>query len=106
MTPPTGVVVGAGDRGYDAYAKLFVDDPTAGSIVAVAEPSATRTERFAARYRLDRSQCYPSWEDLFAAPKMADFALIATGDRHHVAPTLAAFAAGYHVLLEKPMALS
>lgn len=106
MTPLTGVVVGAGDRGYDAYTKLFVEDPSAGTIVAVAEPSITRTDRFVARYGLDRSQCYPTWEDLFAVPKMADFALIATGDRHHVEPTLAAIDAGYHVLLEKPMALT
>jgi len=102
----TGVVVGAGDRGYDAYTKLFIDDPSVGRIVGVAEPSATRTARFAARYGLGDSQCYSSWEDLFAAPKRADFALIATGDRHHVEPTLAALAAGYHVLLEKPMALT
>ena len=106
MTPLTGVVVGAGDRGFDAYTKLFVEDPTAGRIVGVAEPSSARTERFAARYGLDGSQCHQSWEDLFSQPKHADFALIATGDRHHVEPTLAALAAGYHVLLEKPMALS
>lgn len=104
--PLTGVVVGAGDRGYDAYTTMFIDDPAAGRIVAVAEPDATRTDRFAARYGLSASQCHSSWEDLFALPKLADFALIATGDRHHVEPTLAALAAGYHVLLEKPMALT
>jgi len=103
--PLTGVVVGAGDRGYDAYTKLFLEDPTAGRIVAVAEPDPIRTERFAERYGLDASDCHASWEDLFALPRQADFALIATGDRHHVEPTLAALAAGYHVLLEKPMAL-
>ncbi len=101
----TGVVVGAGDRGYDAYTRLFLDDPSAGRVVAVAEPDPTRTARFAARYGLRPSQCHQSWEDLFAQPRLADFALVATGDRHHVEPTLAALAAGYHVLLEKPMAL-
>jgi predicted dehydrogenase len=31
--------------------------------------------------------------------------LIATPDRNHVEPALAALEKGYHVLLEKPMAL-
>jgi hypothetical protein len=85
--PLTGVVVGAGDRGYDAYTKLFVEDPAAGRIVAVAEPDAARTAHVAERYGLDTRQCHRSWEDLFAQPQQADFALIATGDRHHVEPT-------------------
>lgn len=97
--------MGAGDRGYDAYARLFLDDPSAGRIVAVAEPDRERRERFAARYGLAESSCFATWEDLFAPGCMADFALVTTGDAHHVGPTLAALDAGYHVLLEKPMAL-
>lgn len=102
----TGVVVGAGDRGYDAYARLFLDDPAAGRIVAVAEPDRGRRERFAARYSLPAPACHDGWEDLFAAGRIGDFALVTTADAHHVAPTLAALDAGYHVLLEKPMALT
>ncbi|MFM7068537.1 MAG: Gfo/Idh/MocA family protein, partial [Actinomycetes bacterium] len=102
----TGVVVGAGDRGYDSYARLFLDEPDQGRIVAVAEPDAGRRDRFADRYSVAGSACFDSWKELFDRPKMADFALIATGDRYHVEPTLAAIAAGYHVLLEKPMALA
>jgi len=102
----TGVVVGAGDRGYDAYARLFLDEPDEGRIVGVAEPDSGRRSRFADRYSVPMSSCFAGWEELFAAPKMADFAIIATGDRYHVEPTLAAIAAGYHVLLEKPMALT
>lgn len=105
-TPLTGVVVGAGDRGYDAYARLFLDEPDEGSIVAVAEPDEGRRQRFAERYSVPASGCFAGWEELFAAPRQADFALIATGDRYHVEPTLAAIEAGYHVLLEKPMALT
>ena len=104
--PLTGVVVGAGDRGYDAYTRLFLDEPGEGSIVGVAEPDEGRRRRFADRYSVPSSGCYEGWEELFAAPRTADFALIATGDRYHVEPTLAAIAAGYHVLLEKPMALT
>ena len=101
----TGVVVGAGDRGYDAYTRLFLDEPEAGRIVGVAEPDPGRRTRFADRYSVADAACYDSWEDLFERPKFADFALVATGDRYHVEPTLAAIEAGYHVLLEKPMAL-
>lgn len=101
----TGVVVGAGDRGYDAYATLLLDEPELGRIVAVADPDAGRRERFARRYSLGASDCLPGWEELFARERLADYAIIATGDTHHVEPALAALAAGYHVLLEKPMAL-
>lgn len=104
-TPLTGVVVGAGDRGYDAYARLFLDEASAGRIVAVAEPDPDRRERFAARYGLTASACHSGWEDLFDRERLADFALVTTGDAHHVAPTLAALRRGYDVLLEKPMAL-
>jgi predicted dehydrogenase len=101
----TGVVVGAGDRGYDAYATLLLDEPDLGRIVAVADPDAGRRERFARRYSLGVADGYPGWVELFERPRMADYAIIATGDTHHVEPTLAALRAGYHVLLEKPMAL-
>jgi predicted dehydrogenase len=101
----TGVVVGAGDRGYDAYATLLLDEPELGRIVAVADPDAGRRERFARRYSLAPEACLPGWEELFARPRVADYAIVATGDTQHVAPTLAALEAGYHVLLEKPMAL-
>ena len=101
----TGVVVGAGDRGYDAYATLLLAEPELGRIVAVADPDQGRRDRFAHRYSLSAVDCLPGWEELFARPRTADYAIIATGDTHHVEPTLAALAAGYHVLLEKPMAL-
>ncbi len=101
----TGVVVGAGDRGYDAYATLLLDEPELGRIVAVADPDEGRCQRFAERYSLSPADCYDGWDALFEQPAMADYAIIATGDTHHVEPTLRALAAGYHVLLEKPMAL-
>jgi len=101
----TGVVVGAGDRGYDAYATLLLEEPALGRIVAVADPDPGRRERFAGRYSLPTADCFDGWDALFSQPRLADYAIIATGDTHHVEPTLLALAAGYHVLLEKPMAL-
>ncbi|MEZ5349116.1 MAG: Gfo/Idh/MocA family oxidoreductase [Microthrixaceae bacterium] len=64
-----------------------------------------RGDRFADRFGLGTDAMYPGWDELFAAGKLADYAIITTGDTHHVEPALLALAAGYHVLLEKPMAL-
>ena len=102
----TGVVIGAGDRGYDAYATLLLDEPDLGKIVAVADPDPGRRERFARRYSVPASGLYEGWDEIFAAPRLADYAIVATGDTHHVEPALLALEAGYHVLLEKPMALT
>ena len=41
MAAVTGVVVAVGDRVYDAYTKLFIDDPSAGKIVGVAMVGGT-----------------------------------------------------------------
>ena len=67
----TGVVVGAGDRGYDAYTRLFLDEPETGRIVGVAEPDPGRRTRFADRYSVADAACYESWEDLFERPRWA-----------------------------------
>ncbi|MCB0953842.1 MAG: Gfo/Idh/MocA family oxidoreductase [Microthrixaceae bacterium] len=101
----TGVVVGAGDRGYDGYAKVLLDRPELGRIVAAADPDPTRRDRFADRFGLGTADMYPGWDELFAEGRLADYAIITTGDTHHVEPALLALDAGYHVLLEKPMAL-
>ena len=41
-----------------------------------------------------------------STPRLADAAIVATSDTQHVEPAIAALEAGYHVLLEKPMAPS
>lgn len=100
-----GVVVGAGNRGASAYLPYLKRHPDEARIVAVAEPIAERREAFARQHRLDPTRCFADYRELFARDRLADFALIATGDELHVDPALQALDRGYHVLLEKPMAL-
>ncbi|HOJ84499.1 MAG TPA: Gfo/Idh/MocA family oxidoreductase [Bacillota bacterium] len=102
----TAVLVGAGNRGKDAYGAWALENSHRLKFAAVAEPLTARREAFAAAHGLPPERCYPGWEELFAAGRMADICFIATQDRLHTAPALAALELGYHVLLEKPMAVT
>ena len=44
------------------------------------------------------------WRDLLAGERLADAVVIATPDREHAAPAIAALERGYDVVLEKPIA--
>jgi predicted dehydrogenase len=102
MAPITAVVLGAGARG-NAYAEFALRYPESLRIVAVAEPDPARRERFASKHGLSAQQCYPDWQDLLGAGKLANAVINTTMDRTHYTSTLAALDAGYDVLLEKPM---
>jgi predicted dehydrogenase len=49
---------------------------------------------------------YSDWRDVLNQPRIADAAVIATLDRLHHEPALALAERGYHLLLEKPMAVA
>lgn len=105
MTKPIdAVLIGAGQRGAESYAPYALQHPEELRFTAVAEPDETRRVRFAAQHNIPKEHQFASWEELLAHPRLGDAALICTPDTLHTAPTLAALAAGYHVLLEKPMA--
>jgi predicted dehydrogenase len=94
-------LIGAGNRGF-AYGKYALLHPDEVQFVAVADPITERREQFLSAHRI--SNGFSSWEDLLSQPSLADAVIIATPDRLHVAPTVAALQRGYDVLLEKPMA--
>ena len=102
MKPITAVVLGAGSRGsiYAGYSKAY---PGELQIVAVAEPREDRRAMLAEDLHLSGSQCFASWQELLARPKMADCAFVCTLDDDHVEPAIRAMELGYHILLEKPM---
>ena len=102
MKQITAVVLGAGSRGeiYGSYALAY---PEELKIVAVAEPKADRREKFAKEHGIPEENCFASWKDLLAKPKLADAAFVCTLDDAHLEPALLALEKGYHILLEKPM---
>ena len=95
------IVIGAGSRGT-CYTSKSLEIPDYYQIVGVAEPIADRRDNIKNIHGVADEMCFESWEPLLALPKMADIAIIATMDRDHVAPALAAIEKGYDLLLEKP----
>ena len=98
------VLVGAGSRGRDVYGRYALARPDRLRVIAVAEPNADRRSRFASEHGIPADRMFPDWTDLLGRPRLASAAIVATGDDAHTGPTLAALRAGYHCLLEKPMA--
>jgi len=98
------VLIGAGQRGAQAYAPYALQHPGELQFTAVAEPDPQRRTRFAEQHHIPPDNCFESWEQLLARPVMGEAAIVATQDWQHTAPAAAALRAGYHVLLEKPMA--
>merc|ERR1712038_1458139 len=101
------VVVGCGQRGTN-YAAFALDFPSRMKVVAVAEPVEHRRKRMQQLYSLDSDQVAASWETLLdkGQGKLADAVIVATQDKDHMAPAVAFANRGYHVLVEKPMAVS
>ncbi len=107
MTKPIqAIIIGAGQRGMDAYAPYALQHPDQIQFVAVAEPDSERRARFSAQHNIPTEYQFESWEPLLELPQLGQAALICTQDQMHTEPTLAALKAGYDVLLEKPMATS
>lgn len=102
--PVDALLLGAGLRGRHVYARWAREHPDRLRIVAVAEPDDARRAALAREHALDAANVARDWRELLARPRAADVAIVATSDTLHVEPALAAFAAGYHVLLEKPIA--
>lgn len=93
-------IIGLG-RGLVLALPALVSHP-AIRLAAAADPREAARVRFAAQFG---ARTYADWPDLLADPAI-DAVYIAAPHQFHVAQAIAAAAAGKHVLVEKPMALS
>ncbi len=102
--PVEAVLVGAGNRGTLAYGTYALRAPWDLRFVAVAEPNEERRRQFAQQHGIPPERQFRSWEELAERPPLAPALVNATMDRDHFPSTIALLEAGYHILLEKPMA--
>lgn len=100
------VLIGAGARGKDAYGRWIARNGARARLVAVVEPREARREECAGTHGIPATMQFTDWSEMLARAPMADACIVATQDRDHAEPALAAIAAGYHILLEKPMAVT
>jgi len=94
-------LIGCG-RVAPRHAASIVDLPQA-ELVAVADVIESRARRFAAEY--GAQACYTDYRALLARPDI-DIVSVCTPSGLHAPMTLDALAAGKHVIVEKPIALS
>lgn len=105
MKQVTAIVVGAGARGT-GYSNYALDFPDRLKIVGVADPRKFYRERIAKTHHVPGENVYLDWKDAAAAEKHADCVIIGTPDILHKEPAVAFASKGYHILLEKPMAVT
>ncbi|KZS97541.1 NAD-P-binding protein [Sistotremastrum niveocremeum HHB9708] len=113
-SPVTVAIIGCGERGL-AYAGYALRNPTRCKVVAVVDPRPFRRSEFAKAHSVQPNLVFKTWQDFEAAStasvqqhskKLCDALVVAVGDALH-APVVTALAKqGYHILCEKPMAVT
>ncbi|MHA1746902.1 MAG: Gfo/Idh/MocA family protein [Promethearchaeota archaeon] len=103
--PITAVMIGAGNRGFDAYGTYATKHPNRIKMIAVAEPNKERRLQFQNAHHISDSQAFTSWEKVLNSQmgKIADLVFICVQDSLHFQPAKIAIEMGYSILLEKPI---
>ncbi|WP_195421156.1 Gfo/Idh/MocA family protein [Faecalicatena contorta] len=99
-------LIGAGERGANCYAPYALKYPAEVKFVCAAEPLDERRNVFSDMHQIPQKDRFTDWKELLEKNYELDGIIIATQDRQHYEPALAAIARGYNLLLEKPMAES
>lgn len=101
----TIAVIGLGSRGtgYMRWLKLF--EKKRAKIVAICDKSELKVKEIGEQYKIDKANCFTD-EKTFFAEKRADAVMICTQDADHYRNCMQALAAGYHIMVEKPLSFS
>jgi predicted dehydrogenase len=102
----TVAILGAGVRGRLTYGAYCLGHRDKVRVVAVAEPDDVRRRCLADEHAIPPDARFADWSELLTYGPPTDGVIIATPDRAHAQPAIAALELGRDVLLEKPIARS
>lgn len=103
MKKVTAILIGAGDRGMNAYGGYSLKNPDEIQFIAVADINEKKRRKFQELHNIPDDMCFEDWRSMLDKPKFADAVFICTNESFHYEPTLKAVENGYHILLEKPI---
>ncbi|MCL2819277.1 MAG: Gfo/Idh/MocA family oxidoreductase [Oscillospiraceae bacterium] len=99
-------IAGLGNRGRDTYGRFILDNAGDMVVTAVADIDSSKRKEAQSAFGLSSSACYSTAEEMFLKDKLSDIAFICTPDDAHYKHAIAALDKGYHLLLEKPIAVT
>ncbi|XP_066528262.1 putative oxidoreductase YteT isoform X2 [Hoplias malabaricus] len=104
-SPVKIIVVGAGSRG-ETYTDYAFTHPERMQVVGVADPRLFARTKLQKHHKIADENTFDDWRSVVEREKFADAVFICTPDRLHKDPAVAFAKKGYHILLEKPMAVT
>ncbi len=104
--PRNAVMVGAGNRGAEAYGRFALAHPWLFRFVAVADPDGTRRGRFADAHAIAPDRSHADWRELLGSVGPEDLVFICSPDRFHYEQTMAFMERDCTIVLEKPVSVT
>ncbi|XP_023320092.1 uncharacterized protein LOC111695122 [Eurytemora carolleeae] len=101
----TAIIIGCGQRGQN-YAGFALDFPTRLKVVGVVDPLLHRRRLLGDQHAVSQENQFTDWTQLQTREKFADLVFICTQDKDHCGPAVLMASLGYHIVLEKPMAVT
>jgi len=98
-------IIGCGAITERRHARLLRDLAGRVEVAAVADPAEERQAVIGQMVELASDHYYSDYADMLATENL-DFVVIATPHHLHAKPTMDAFDAGVHVLIEKPLCMN
>lgn len=96
-------IIGSGGIAQGCHMRGYASIPDECEMVAVCDVNETTAK--AAADKFDVKKVYTDYNELLADPEI-DAVSVATPNKFHVGPTVAALKAGKHVLCEKPLGMN